>query len=107
MWCRRFVAVVLGIALSLGSPARAHAQEKQEPEAGVTLVSVLRPPPVLDLRLMIPAPPTASGPLSSRALAPEDIRLSRGAKTALIVTAIVVGVLLIAGAVVVTRPGHL
>lgn len=38
---------------------------------------------------------------------PTEVRLSRGAKTAIIVTAIVVGVLLVVGVVAVTRPGHL
>jgi hypothetical protein len=45
-------------------------------------------------------------PLSFGRPAPEEIRLSHGAKTAIIVTAIVVGALVIVGVVALSSPGH-
>lgn len=49
----------------------------------------------------------ATSKLDLVAKSPTDIRLSRGAKTAIIVTAIVVGVLVIAGVIVLAKPHRL
>ncbi|MEI9885757.1 MAG: hypothetical protein WDN08_04510 [Rhizomicrobium sp.] len=56
--------------------------------------------------LTLTGAPSRSLPLAIFAKTPEDVRLSHGAKTALIITAVIVGALLITGAVVLSRPGH-
>jgi hypothetical protein len=54
------------------------------------------------LALTGPAPPVTAGLLSPT----QEIRLSKGAKTAIIVTAIVVGSLVVLGLFVVAQPGR-
>jgi hypothetical protein len=89
----RRLAAALVLLLAAAVPRPAHADEP-------SVVLVRSEAPVLvALRPLLPARATASPFLAP---IPEDVRLSRGAKTAIIVTAIVVGVLLIA--VVVSRP---
>jgi hypothetical protein len=101
---RSSVAAVLVVTSIAQTPLPAHAQETP------TNWLVKAPTPI-DLRLtgLARAPSTMSSDdaprLSPFAPAPADIRLSRGAKTAIIVGAIVVGALLIVGVVVLAKPG--
>lgn len=103
------LALIVSCALLSASPVRA-----QERAIHVTSDVELDGPPIALARPDVLA-------LTSRALAPKaadlatsatnlssphvaDIRLSRGAKTAIIVTSIVVGVLLITGVIVIGKP---
>ncbi|MEA2746534.1 MAG: hypothetical protein QOI41_677 [Myxococcales bacterium] len=90
-------------------PGTARAQEVAETtdrsEAPVATPIPIPIPNILTLHLA--TRPTLP-PSSVLARTPEDIRLSHGAKVAIIVSAIVVGSLLVLGLVVYgTRPGHL
>ncbi len=58
------------------------------------------------LALSLPAIALTRDHLPSAAPALQEIRLSHGAKTAIIVTAIVVGVLIVVGVVFVAAPDH-
>lgn len=89
--------------------ARPNAARAAEPEADPIPTFVKAPAvvPALGARLSLFAPQPLQADASLFATTPEDIRLSRGAKTAIIITAVVVGVLLVVGVVAVTRPGHL
>ena len=49
--------------------------------------------------------PSARSPLASTSSSFTEVRLSRGAKTAIIVGAIVVGVLIVVGVVALGKPG--
>jgi hypothetical protein len=119
---RSGVAAVLTVTtLTLGSPV-VRADETAQPQAqssapgltpdrarGWTPIVV---PDVLDMAgtLALRTSQDLEGararrPVPSSAI--EDIRLSHGAKTAIIVTAIVVGVLLLVGVIAVNGPGHL
>jgi hypothetical protein len=108
---RRFVAIcTLVSTLAAVLPARAaHAQEIRVPAASPWLSPTYVPerPPLARIMLThSEALGLTERAVSAPLISPtSEIRLSRGAKTAIIVTAIVVGVLLIVGAVVLTRPG--
>ncbi|HSO33363.1 MAG TPA: hypothetical protein VLT33_12605 [Labilithrix sp.] len=104
-----FVALGLALTLGLAAPGSAHAQERVAP------VGMVAPPVGAASRVVSPLGARLAylggQPELARAAffapTPAEIRLSRGAKTALIVTAIVVGSLMIIGVVVLSRPGHL
>lgn len=101
--------VTLGLA-SVLLVARPNAARGAEPEPDAPIPTFVKAPsvvPALGARLSLLAGQPLQTDVSLFAKAPEDIRLSRGAKTAIIITAIVVGVLLVVGVVAVTRPGHL
>lgn len=93
---RRSLAAAAVLVLGLGAPLPARAD-------GVTLARSELPALVTP---RLPLPTVAETRLFF-APAPEEVRLSRGARTALIVTAIVVGTLLLVGVVAVSRPGRL
>jgi hypothetical protein len=98
---RSSIAAALVVALVTASaPRRAHAQEAPEPPVATVMPLDLAPiTPPLDFLAVNPARAALAG--TALAPSPSDIRLSRGAKTAIIVGAIVVGVLLLVGVVVV------
>ena len=101
--------LTLGLAITL-LVARSRAANAEEIGPAAPIPVFVRAPevvPALGARLPLFTPRPLGAEARLFAVAPEDIRLSRGAKTAIIVTAIVVGVLLIVGVVAVTRPGHL
>lgn len=108
------VAAALVLTFLMHAPARARADEPepaqmQHAEAPSWLFRSAAP---IDIGIADLArahtPLTVGAPLRSPfAPAPADIRLSKGATTAIIVGAIVVGVLLIAGIVVLSKPGKL
>jgi hypothetical protein len=102
---RSSVAAAVVVTLLAQTPLPAHAQE-------TPIDWVVKAPSPLDLRIgtLARAHSTLSTDaplLSPFAPAPGDVRLSRGAKTAIIVGAIVVGALLIVGIVVLSKPGKL
>jgi hypothetical protein len=114
MESRAFVAALLTCTtLSLSLPARAYAAG-DEPDGvassrGEVSLSLTSPPPIFLTRADVlrraytPDVVAASG---LRPLGPmKEVRLSSEAKTAIIVGAIVVGVLLIVGVVVLAGPG--
>ncbi len=105
-------SVALGLALTLlvATPRLAHAEEPASATAPVVVIPTLAAPSIIGpigarLPLFGAAPAAARSALFTPT--PAEIHLSRGAKTAIIVTAIVVGVLVIVGVVAVARPGHL
>lgn len=103
------IAAGLALTLVVATPVTVRAQETASPlPAIVTNVfpatSLVSP---IGARLASLGAQSAEAPRLLFAGTPEEIRLSRGAKTALIITAIVVGCLIIVGVVVVSRPGHL
>lgn len=89
-------------ALGVAAPPVARAQEVRI----TSPITVLAPidgrlgPAARDVLVRTPSP--LSVPLRDPT---EEIRLSKGAKTAIIVTAIVVGALIIVGVVVLAKPG--
>ncbi len=90
--------------------ARPRPAEAEETAAETPIPSFVKAPavvPALGVRLALFAPQPLKAEARLFAPSPAEIRLSRGAKTAIIVAAIVVGVLLVVGVVAVTRPGHL
>jgi hypothetical protein len=104
----RLVAAALAVVLfaSFTRPALADGTPPiLQREA--SLVELVRPAPQLSLTSTEAFGLTAPRVTSRLPLAPEEIRLSRGAKTAIIVSAIVVGALIIVGLVVVAKPHKL
>jgi hypothetical protein len=116
--------------LALGRPIAAHAEEVRFPAPAAPLIPAENMPAGPDPEPLAPwSPLAAAGPaepaswlglgtltkpsvlfLSEPRLshpAMRDIRLSSGAKTAIIVTAIIVGALLIIGVVAIGRPHKL
>lgn len=105
--------------VSASATARAEAGGEDGPVAAseatatATTVSTVLPPELAPIvpRLGLFAAGARRGAAAEVGLfapAPHDIRLSRGAKTAIIVTAIVVGALLVIGVVVVaSKPKHI
>lgn len=102
----RLVSAVLAVSLiaSVARPARAEVTGGVQP---ATLLELVRPAPALSLTSAEAMNVAAPSTLSRLPLTAEEIRLSRGAKTAIIVGAIVVGVLLIVGVVAVAKPHKL
>lgn len=93
--------LIVSVITTMAPRARAQAATAWEPpifRRDVTLVGPQLPPAlsIAQPRITVPTP---------FAMHTTDARLSSGAKTAIIVGAIVVGVLLIAGVVVVVGPG--
>ncbi len=120
---RPVISVVLSAALAMAPLRSAHAEEigspsssseridEQTPSTSARPLGASTAPNILALTASaLSLAPTVGSHLSPMTtskldlVAPTDIRLSRGAKTAIIVTAIVVGVLLIAGVVVLAKP---
>lgn len=104
------LATLLGLgALGAGAPSIAHAEEGASPWMSRPDVA-----PADGARIFLSTSEAAAlaraprlAPFAAAGLFrpdPAEIRLSRGAKTAIIVGAIVVGVLLIVGVVVVASP---
>jgi hypothetical protein len=89
-------------ALGIAAPTMARAQEIRvtSPIATLTPIDGRLGPAARDALVRSASP--RSFPLQDPT---EEIRLSRGAKTAIIVTAIVVGALIIVGVVVLAKPG--
>ena len=104
-----FLALGLALTLIAATPRTAQAQESVTPAA--TVVPTVLPgssvvsPIGARLALLGMQPEPARSALF--APTPAEVRLSHGAKTAIIVTAIVVGALVIIGVVALSRPGHL
>lgn len=129
MKLRSSVAAFVALALTMEMPVTAGAQEIPAPSAASAdapadapadafadppapaimthIVSVLPVAGSLDGTLRLAARPALPASLGLFASRPDEIRLSHGAKIAIIVTAIVVGSLIVLGAVIVSRPGHL
>lgn len=120
---RPLVAAVTASALSAALPVTAHAEESASSAAApaplvapvaertvvMTHVVPVLPLDVSRAALLAPSSSVLAGAPTSLALfapAPRDIRLSHGAKVAIIVTAIVVGSLIVLGVVIASRPGH-
>lgn len=111
------VALGLALTLLLAGPRSALAQETGQDDASphgngapvlvmpaiVAAAGVIRP---LGAPLALFGREPAGARSTIFAPTPAEVRLSRGAKTALIVTAIVVGALVVVGLVAVTRPGR-
>jgi hypothetical protein len=120
MKCRRAIAALLTTTM-LSLPATARAQEVEspvtvevEPEGASADLDgriTVETPDVLALTSAALSPRAPSAIARTRVTTPAssttDIRLSHGAKTAIIVTAIVVGVLIIVAVVALGHPGHL
>jgi hypothetical protein len=118
---RSKLAAVLALTLTMNMPIAAHAQERDgegegegdaTPTATAAADWLVRVPSPIDLHVrgLARGPSTYDAPRTSFtpfAPLPSGIRLSKGATTAIIVGAIVVGVLLIAGIVVLSKPGKL
>lgn len=104
---RSSVAALLVLTLALEMPVTARAQESPTASTSTTLPAFVRGPSPIDARLALLGAEAAPAPVAFFARTPEEIRLSHGARTALIVTAIVVGSLIILGLVVVSRPSRL
>lgn len=100
----RLAAAAAAFVLTLGtaSPTIARAQEIRITSPLTTLAPIdgRLGPATRDVLVRSPSP--LSVPLKDPT---EEVRLSRGAKTAIIVTAIVVGALIIVGVVVLAKPG--
>lgn len=100
----RLAAAVAAIVYTLGiaAPPVARAQELRitSPVTSLTPLDGRLGPAARDVLVRAPGP--LSVPLKDPT---EEVRLSKGAKTAIIVTAIVVGALIIVGAVVLAKPG--
>lgn len=109
MHLRSSVAAGLALTLALVIPVTSRAQEApaQAVPAAAPTIAVIPGLGPLAPRLALAGAQPLRAPLALFAPTPEEIRLSRGAKTAIIVTAIVVGALLVVGVVAVSRPGHL
>ena len=118
MSLRSSVAAALLLAFVMETPNTARAQEVPAPVDGPADTPAAVPTIVTEvlpaLPLIVPSGArlhlAAQPPLPRIALfapAPEEIRLSHGAKVAIIVSAIVVGSLVVLGLVVFSRPGHL
>lgn len=103
MKARRAIAQCLLCTFGLGAPSAAWAQEIRvtSPIASVTHFSPVEAS-VAARDALVRAPMPLRAPLSDPM---QEVRLSKGAKTAIIVGAIVVGVLLIVGVVVLAKPG--
>lgn len=101
------------LTLLLVRPATARAQELPAPAQDIPAAAPTRAangiPGLGPLapRLAFAGADAIGQRLALFAPTPDEIRLSRGAKTAIIVTAIVVGALIVVGLVAVSRPGHL
>lgn len=103
------IPVCLALTILVATPRLAHADAPEGP-APMTVVGARAAPGAIGpigARLPLFGAEPAAGRPAWLAPTPAEIRLSRGARTAIIVTAIVVGVLVIAGVVAVARPGHL
>lgn len=89
-------------AIGVAAPPAALAQEIRitSPLTALTPIDGRLGPATRDVLVRAPSP--LSLPLKDPT---EEVRLSKGAKTAIIVTAIVVGALIIVGVVVLARPG--
>lgn len=89
-------------AVGIAAPPIARAQEIHitSPLTALTPIDGRLGPATRDVLVRAPSP--LSIPLKDPT---EEIRLSKGAKTAIIVTAIVVGALIIVGLVVLAKPG--
>ncbi|WP_146645829.1 hypothetical protein [Labilithrix luteola] len=103
------VGLVVSMLASL-LPRTAHAQEVEAASSSEVKIAE-SPPDVLALTSKVFASQTADaiarGPISMIHGTPNmiPVRLSRGAKTAIIVGAIVGGVLILAGVLVLSKPG--
>lgn len=109
MTLRSYLAAGLVLTLLLEMPVSAQAQERHDPPTVPTILTSVSVSPGLSpigARLALFRTTPAQAPLALFAPAPEEIRLSHGAKTAIIVTAIVLGALLIVGVVAVSAPGR-
>jgi hypothetical protein len=104
---RSAVAALLVVTLAMDLPRTARAEEEEPTAAPQPFTSVVPDVRPIGARLALVGVQPVRAPLAVFAPTPDEIRLSRGAKTAIIVTAIVVGALLIVGAVAISRPGHL
>jgi hypothetical protein len=103
---RLITALSVVLALTVGIVAPAHAQETRFPQLA-TPVTWVTPDgsPEIRHRLAV-AQMRAEQALPFQLDPPmKEVRLSSGAKTAIIITAIVVGALIIIGAVALSRPG--
>lgn len=102
---RASVAGALVFVMLAQVPRRAHAEGSEVAELASPRTDwVLRSPMPIDLRLHAVY---AAPPVSAFAPAPKEIRLSHGAITAIIIGGIIVGVLVIAGVVIVaSKPSH-
>jgi hypothetical protein len=109
-------AVLLAFVMQLPVTARAQevaattdtSETRDAPAVTAIATPIPIPIPIPNVLTLHLATRPALPPSSLLARTPEDIRLSHGAKVAIIVSAIVVGSLLVLGLVVYgTRPGHL
>ena len=103
------IAAGLVLTLVVVTPVTVRAQEAAGPPPAIVtnVFSATSPMTPIGARVAFLGAESAEAPRLLFARAPDQIRLSHGAKTALIITAIVVGCLIIVGVVVVSRPGHL
>jgi hypothetical protein len=107
---RPILALVTACALLGSSPVRAQERALHvdaDVEVDMPPIALARPDVLaLTSRTLAPkaADLVATSPTSLSSPHVTDIRMSRGAKTAIIVTAIVVGVLVIAGVIVIGKP---
>jgi hypothetical protein len=92
--------------LAASVPRTAHAEDHRV----VEVVTDSLPPPIspegVRARLALATSPQF-GALQPLSPTPTEIRLSPEAKTAIIIGAIVVGILIIVGVVVIGKPGHI
>jgi hypothetical protein len=106
---RSLVAAALVVTF-LSAPASARAEDGEQPptplDAEPVMLTAFVPAISLGPRPLLFATRPSSATLAFLAPSPAEIRLSRGAKTAIIVTAIVVGSLLLLGTVVVVSNKH-
>ena len=97
------VSVILSILIGIMEARPAHAQEINV----TTPVSVVTPDGSAEIRHQLAIARMHAEEVMPFQLDPpmKEVRLSSGAKTAIIITAIVVGALIILGAVVLAKPG--
>ena len=106
---RCHVAALLALILVTATPARSNAEEtvRTEETPAPLFSPVARDFTRMAGPLVLIGAPSGGLALTLFAKAPQDTRLSHGAKTAIIITAIVVGALLIVGVLAISRPGPL
>ena len=99
---RRLIAatsVVLAITVGIVAPARAQEIRVATPMTWTTPDEIRHSLAIAQMRVSTQTTPFQLDPPM------KEVRLSSGAKTAIIITAIVVGALIIVGAIALSRPG--